>query len=288
MAPLALRDRTTRWLWRLLPKRLLSAIIGGCAWCSVPRAIRRKVLGGFVRAYRIDMSEAEKALAEYCSFDDLFTRRLRPDARPIAAGLGVVVSPADGRVVEAGVVREGQVIIAKGSPFTLSELLADEELARRLEGGTFHVIYLSPQNYHRVHSPTGGAIAGWQHVPGALFPVNAPSVRREPRLFARNERLVSVVDGEAGECAVVMVAAVGVGHITLAYDADVGTHRAAFRKRAVHQRRFDPRPPVERGGELGVFHMGSTVVTIFPPGKVTLDPVVPGVEIRMGSRIGVC
>src|SRR6185503_19618757 len=157
-----------------------------------------------------------------------------PGARPIDATPGRVVSPADGTVVECGLATAGTLIQAKGISFDLATLLGDEAEARRLEGGAYLITYLSPKDYHRVHFPVGGKVVGWNHIPGALFSVGAESVRREPGLFVRNERLVTLIEMEGGgRCAVVMVAAVGVGHITVSYDADIATHGPRFRRAAV-------------------------------------------------------
>jgi phosphatidylserine decarboxylase len=205
----------------------------------------------------------------------------------VAAAPDGVVSPADGVVVECGVVTEGKMIQAKGHLFTLAELLADDDAAARLEGGPYLITYLSPKDYHRVHAPVGGRVIGWDHVPGTLFSVNAHSVRREPGLFVRNERLVTLIEMESGAlAAVVMVAAVGVGHITVAYDDDIGTHRRAFVKAAVRKRRYDVPKPVARGDELGVFHLGSTTIVVFEPGRVALDALPAGEVTKMGVGIG--
>jgi phosphatidylserine decarboxylase len=116
--------------------------------------------------------------------------------------------------------------------------------------------------------------------------VNDASVRREPGLFAKNERFVSVIDSEAGLCAVVMVAAVGVGHITASYDPDVATHADAFGASAARHKRFDQPPAIARGGELGTFNLGSTSIVIFQAGRVRLDDVAGGSVTRMGQAMG--
>jgi phosphatidylserine decarboxylase len=269
-----------------MPQRALSAIIGWGARRALPAAVRPSFLRSFARKYGIDASEAEKSLEEYSGVAELFTRRLRPDVRPVDRTPGVVVSVADGTVVDRGVVTAGRIIDAKGTSFALADLLADAELAGALDGGAFEVTYLSPRDYHRVHSPAGGRITGWHYVPGALFPVNSQSVVREPGLFARNERFVTVLDTEAGRCAVVMVAAVGVGHITASYDPDVATHSSGFAGREIRHKHFPSPPPVERGAELGIFHLGSTTIVVFEPGRVTLDLVAPGSPARVGRAMG--
>jgi phosphatidylserine decarboxylase len=232
------------------------------------------------------VEEAEKPLAEYGGFDEFFTRRLRAGARPIDANPASVVSPADGTVVDCGVASAGKLIQAKGVFFELSELLADGAAAARLEGGAYLITYLSPRDYHRVHAPLGGRVIGWNHVPGDLFSVNGKSVLREPGLFTRNERFVTFIEGDAGFAAVVMVAAVGVGHVTAAYDTDVATHDARFVQAAVRRRVYGTPRPIARGDELGVFHLGSTTIAVFQPGKVTLDGFAVGASTKMGASIG--
>jgi phosphatidylserine decarboxylase len=286
MSPLSFGDRVARSAWRVTPQRALSEIIGWGARCNLPGSVRASFLRSFARKYGIDVAEAEKPIEEYSGLQEFFTRRLRPGARPIEATPEAVVSPADGTVVDRGVINDGRLVDAKGTAFTLEDLLADAELAAALDGGSFDVTYLSPRDYHRVHAPASGRIVAWHYIPGKLFPVNESSVRREPGLFAKNERFVTVIDGEAGRCAVVMVAAVGVGHITASYDPEVATHAADFAGGDIAHKRFEVPPEIRRGGELGVFNLGSTTIVIFQPGRVVLDALPPGSTTRMGQRMG--
>jgi phosphatidylserine decarboxylase len=273
-------------MWRMAPKWAVSGVVGWSAGLKLPSVIRTGVLERFARAYGIDVSEAEKPLAEYQAVDEFFTRRLRPGLRPIASGSECVISPADGTVVDCGTVSSGRLIQAKGVFFQLSELLADEDVAGRLEGGAYLITYLSPRDYHRVHSPVAGRVVGWNHVPGTLFSVNGKSVLREPGLFTRNERFVTFIEGAAGLAAVVMVAAVGVGHVTAAYDPGVATHTTEFIDAAVRRRTYDQPRPIARGEELGTFHLGSTTIVVFQPGKVKLDQLVAGTSTKMGASVG--
>jgi phosphatidylserine decarboxylase len=273
-------------MWRMVPKRALSGAIGWGASRDLPPSLREGLLARFARGYGIDVAEAEKPLGAYSGFDDFFTRRLRTGARPIDARPDRVVSPADGTVVDGGVVTAGKLLQAKGVLFSLSDLLADEEAAHRLEGGAYLITYLSPRDYHRVHAPMAGRVVGWHHIPGSLFSVNGKSVLREPGLFARNERFVTLIESPAGLVAVVMVAAVGVGHITASYDPDVATHAARFRRAAVRSRHYESPPPIGRGDELGIFHLGSTTIVVFEPGKVALDTFPAGTSTKMGAAIG--
>ena len=274
-------------MWRIVPKRAVSKAIGWGASRGLPVRLRGMMLSRFARAYGIDLDEAEKPLGDYADFDELFTRRLRTGARPIADEPGGIVSPADGIVVECGLATEGKLIQAKGTLFELSELLSDGEIAARLMGGAYLITYLSPKDYHRVHSPVGGRVIGWRHIPGTLFSVGAKSVAIEPGLFVRNERFVTLIEMDSGGlCAVVMVAAIGVGHVTVSYDAEVATHRPRFLRAAVRHRHYDDPKPIRRGEELGIFHLGSTTIAVFEPGRAELGSFAGGEAMKMGIAIG--
>ncbi len=274
-------------MWRIVPKRAVSRAIGWGASRGLPVRLRGMMLSRFARAYSIDLDEAEKPLGDYADFDELFTRRLRTGARPIADEPGGIVSPADGIVVECGLATSGKLIQAKGTLFDLSELLGDGEVATRLVGGAYLITYLSPKDYHRVHSPVGGRVIGWRHIPGTLFSVGAKSVATEPGLFVRNERFVTLIEMEGGGlCAVVMVAAIGVGHVTVSYDAEVATHRPWFLRAAVRHRLYDEPKPIRRGEELGIFHLGSTTIVVFEPGRAELGNFAAGEAMKMGIGIG--
>ena len=286
MSTLSLGERVVRSAWRLAPQRTLSGVVGWGARRKLPKPVRALVLKSFARKYEIDLAEAEWPLDQYTSLHEFFTRKLRPGARSVAAESNAVVAPSDGVVCDSGVVSAGMLLEAKGSAFTLSDLLADSELAARLEGGPYLVTYLSPRDYHRVHSPVSGRIAAWTHIPGRLFPVGSRSVARETGLFARNERFVTFIEGAAGVSVVVMVAAVGVGHITASYDPEVATHTPGFATGAVRRKSFAEPPRIMRGDELGVFNLGSTTIAVFEPEHVVLEKLEVGSSLRMGSVVG--
>ena len=192
-------------------------------------------------------------------------------------------------MIEGGTVAAGQLLDAKDAGFTLADLLADGEAARRLEGGAYLATYLSPRDYHRVHAPVGGKVVAWHHVPGRLFPVNDRSVAREPGLFSKNERFVTLIEGPAGLCAVVMVAAVGVGHITASYDPEVATHANGFsRGRCPAQAASTEPVPIAAGRRAGDLQPGIDDDHRLRTGHASsLDPVRPaGPTIRMGAPLG--
>ena len=283
MPTLSFGERVARSAWRMTPQRALSQVIGWGATRTLPGPLRGVLLRSFARQYGIDVSEAEKPIEQYSGLQEFFTRRLRPEARPLPRDAHAIASPADGFVIAGGTIAAGMLLDAKDAGFTLADLLADPDAAHRLEGGPYLATYLSPRDYHRVHAPVGGQVVAWHHVPGRLFPVNGRSVAREPGLFSKNERFVTLLEGEAGLCAVVMVAAVGVGHITASYDPEVSTHRNGFSTGAIRHKRLVPPVPVSRGQELGIFNLGSTTIIVFERSRVSLEALPPGAPIRMGA-----
>lgn len=278
-----LRERFTVDALRWAPKGALTHGIGWAARRKVPRPLRAGLYKGFSARAGVDLSEVPAPLESFERFDDFFTRTLPPGARPIEGGDDVVVSPCDGVLSEVGVSDGGRLIQCKGRDYTVRGLLTDESEARVYTGGAYATIYLAPRNYHRVHTPTGGAITGYRHVPGAFFPVNPPSVRGVAGLFSINERLITYVDGPLGRVAVVMVAAMGVGHMTVSYDT-VETHRREGRHGST--RVYSTPKPVAKGDELGMFHLGSTVILLFQPGRVTFAGLEKGRPVRMGETLG--
>lgn len=267
-----------------LPKHALSRLAGAATRARLPGPLLRTAMRGFAARYGVDLSESPP-LESYRTFGEFFARPLLPGRRPIAPGAEVVVSPVDAVVSEAGIAAGGRLVQAKGVEYAAEELLADAPLARRLAGGAFATLYLSPRDYHRIHFPLGGRVTGWRYAPGSLWPVNPTSVANVPGLFARNERLVTVMETPLGLCAVVAVGATVVGRVRAYYDPGVPLTNLPG---AVPGSRDYPAPiAAEKGAELGAFEMGSTVILLFEPGRVVLSSsVVPGARVRVGEAIG--
>jgi phosphatidylserine decarboxylase len=270
-------------LLRWAPKRGFSSAVGLAARQALPRFARKPLYTAFARRVGVNLDEVERPLDEYPSLDAFFVRGLKPGVRPIARDPDVVVSPCDGAIAEFGVVAAGRMMQAKGIDYKLANLVPDADAALRFEGGTYVTIYLAPRDYHCVHFPADGALNGFQHIPGALFPVNALAARNIGGLFTINERLVTFLDTGFGEIAVVMVAATGVGHMTVSYDA-VETH-ATGKGRPGARVRYSAGRRVDRGENLGAFHLGSTVILLFEPGRIQLESFVLGQRLRVGEPI---
>lgn len=281
--------RATLALLRRLPQAALSRSLGHLADIPLPRRLRRVVLGRFARAVGADVSEIERPLRDYGSVNEFFVRRLKPGARDWPAERLAVASPVDGVIGAVGRIEHGTAVQAKGRPYSVAELLGDPAAGGAYEGGWFITLYLSPRHYHRVHAPVDGTIAHARHVPGALFPVNAPSVAHVPHLFARNERVLCVIDSPIGAAAVVAVGAYNVARISTAFDPDWGGPLGWVSNRrdaSVRERRYHPPLRIARGQELMAFHLGSTVVLLFAEAALELDPDCrPGTEVRLGRTL---
>ena len=249
---------------RVLPRTRITRAVGKLCDLPLPPLVSRAVVGAYVKAYQVDLDEAAPLNGQgaYASFDAFFTRPLREGARVIDQPTSGLVSPADGRLDAYGPVQDVGLITVKGRPYRAQDLLGSTAAADRYRGGQFAVIYLSPRDYHRVHSPVPGRIVEVRSCPGDLFPVNSISERHIPDFLVRNRRVaIDIETDDFGTVTVVMVAAMIVGRITVsgvadACDVPLGTHQ--------------PQPPVELelGDELSVFHLGSTAVLFTEPGKV--------------------
>lgn len=270
-------------LLRWAPKRLFSSLVGHAARRKLPRLLRAPLYSRFARRYGANLTEVERPLDEYTSFDAFFTRRLRDGARRIADDDDAIVSPCDGTIAESGIAGGGRMIQAKGIDYRLQSLIPDRDAAERFEGGAYLTIYLAPRDYHRVHFPAEGHVTGFQHVPGAVFPVNRLASQNIGGLFTINERLITFQSSPVGEIACVMVAATGVGNMSVTYDA-VETRREGRGRPGPRVSYSAPRS-VKRGEELGAFHLGSTVILLFEPGRVKLLPMAVGQGVHLGEPI---
>jgi phosphatidylserine decarboxylase len=266
------KDAVIVSLLSLTPRKRGARTMG---WFARTKASRMMVRM-FVRMYGVDASEAEHPMSAYPTLEALFTRKLKAGARPIDTTPGGIVSPVDGVVAFVGRTTGGTVEVAPGRPTTIAHLL-DEKLEGEQD---CVVIYLSPKDYHRVHVPREGAVVRWRYVPGTLWPVFPAAVKRVKKLFEKNERVAVRFETEHGPLDVVLVGAFGVGRITLSF-CDLVTNSGG--KAAV----AEPKPPARlgRGEELGVFHLGSTVVLVAPPGcwRFTVNK---GDRVRVGESIG--
>ena len=257
----------------------MSRLLGAAAR-SRQRHLKRLLIAAFSKAYRVDLGEAQgRGAHDFASFNDFFARRLLPGARPIVDGAGCLACPADGTVSQAGEIREGRLVQAKRRGYAAADLLGDADFADSLMGGSFATIYLAPRDYHRVHAPCDARLVSSLELPGRLFSVNAVTERHVPNLFARNERLALRLEAAFGECALVLIGALIVASIAVAWpDGPV----SPYRRRKL---RVPDGVSFQRGDEVGAFLLGSTVVALFPPGVTLAERMAAGARVRMGELL---
>ena len=260
-----------------VPRRALTQFMG---WFS---RIRQPLIRDIsIAAWRwfdpsLDLTEARHT--RFASLHDCFIRELRTGARPVAGATDVLVSPADAIVGAHGRIAEGWVVQAKDDRYPLAELLCDPALATAYTGGAFVTLRLTAAMYHRFHAPEDGIVRRVTYVPGDVWNVNPPALRRVARLFCRNERAVVQleVEGLSAPLLLVAVAAVLVASIRVhALGGLVRTERPSVRACA---------SPVARGDEMGWFEHGSTIVVIAPPGIEPCERLREGTGIRMGEPL---
>lgn len=270
-------------LQHVLPQHALSRLAGRLAASERPW-LRDRLIRRFVAAYGVDLGEAERGIGQFASFNDFFTRELKPGARPLDDARAFILSPADGAISQLGPITGGRIIQAKGRDYSVAEVLGcGAEEAARFEGGAFMTIYLSPKDYHRVHMPAAGTLAATSYIPGDLYSVNLATAAGVDRLFARNERLACRFDGPDGHFASVMVGAMIVAGIDTVWPNAFRTHADA----PVHEDFTGAGHAFAAGDEMGRFYLGSTVVLLFEPGRVAwLEGLKEGDPLRMGRAIG--
>ncbi len=269
-------------LSHVLPQHTLSALVRAATrwrW----RPWKDWLIRHVVRRYAVDLSAAEDPdPTHYAHFDAFFTRALKPGARPLDDDARSLLSPADGRISQAGTIRDGRIVQAKGRDYSVAELLGDAAATERYAHGSFVNVYLSPRDYHRVHMPCVGRLLETLHIPGRLFSVSPAAVAGVDRLFARNERLICHFDGAQGPFVVVMVGALLVSGISTAWAGTVVPPYAHVPQRVRHAG-----PQLAAGAEMARFHMGSTVIVLLPAGAATLQAgLEAGLAVRMGQRLG--
>ncbi len=267
----------------LLPKGALTNFAGRIAGAK-GGAMTTRLIRWFVGRYDVNMDEAlDPDITHYASFNDFFTRALRPDARPLAKA--DYVCPVDGRISQFGTIDKDQIFQAKGHHFSTTALVGgDAALAARFEHGSFANLYLSPRDYHRIHMPCDGRLTRMIYVPGELFSVNPTTARGIPGLFARNERVVCVFDTANGPFVMTLVGATIVGSMATVWHGVVNPPRTGQVRDWSYA---NDNVVLKQGEELGRFLLGSTVVMLFPQGTVNFNANwQPAGPVQLGEVMG--
>ena len=265
----------------LMPKKALTAFGGKIASAAAGDKTTR-LIAWFVAKYGVNMAEAENPdIASYKTFNEFFTRALKPGARIMATA--DLVCPVDGAISQFGAIEGDQIFQAKGHHYsTLAVVGGDARLAAKFQGGHFATIYLSPRDYHRIHMPCAGTLEKMIYVPGDLFSVNPATAHGVPGLFARNERVVCEFDTTSGPFVMILVGATIVGSMATVWHGVVNPPRTS----SIREWLYPDGPQFAQGAEMGRFLLGSTVVMLLPQGPLSFNPAwAPAVAVRLGEQM---
>lgn len=252
--------------------RGITWFMGLLAACKFPVWLMKRVVRRYIRAYNINMDEYEYEPARYTSFNAFFTRHFKPGMRNFAEG---VASPAEGLITAAGSFDKGQLFHVKGSYYPVSALLNQEV---HIAEGSFATIYLSPADYHRVHAPFDCTVTRIDYRRGKLKTVKPGQVSKEPLLYCENDRVIIEGISEYGRFFMVLVGAVVVGKIKLAFID--GVRKGCF---------FDNlQTDLIKGEEAGLFELGSTVILLFENDTLAKAELLEGKHVLLGESLLNC
>jgi phosphatidylserine decarboxylase len=262
-----------------IPRRLATRLAGW--FCEIEQPLVRDASIGVWKLFAGDPQLHEARKSTFDSLHDCFIRELKDGARPVDAAPGLLVSPCDGIVGPCGRIEGSTLIQAKRSTYTLADLLIDPELASAYRDGVYVTLRLTASMYHRFHAPDDCEVREVRHVAGDHWNVNPIALRRVPRLFCRNERVVVPARLQAtGE----MVTLVAVGAILVA-----GIHlNFADLTLNMHYRgpsRIACRATLARGEEMGYFRHGSTILVIAGRNRSPAPNLHEGHTVRMGEPL---
>lgn len=272
------------YLQNILPHQLINYLAYSIAEKQWPW-LKNHLISDFIDKNNIDMSEAlYKHPEHYRTFNDFFTRPLKKGIRPLPEDPTLISSPVDGTISQIGQIENGQIIQAKQHNYSLTALLAgNKELAKTFNHGLFSTIYLSPVDYHRVHMPCNGRLKQMIYVPGSLYSVNQKTTNSIQGLYALNERVISIFDTEYGDMAVIMVGAMVVGSMETTWAGQVKSKSRQITCRSYENKNIY----LERGDEMGLFKLGSTVIVLFADADINwLEYHQSGNKIKMGQVLG--
>lgn len=252
----------------LVKRKLLSSLYG--KMMNAPKSVKR--IEPFVNQLGIDMTEAQKPMNEFTSFNDFFYRKLKTTARPIGEGL---ISPADAKVIAFENVEDLGKFYVKGQKFTLSAFLQNEELAEKHKNSVLLIFRLAPNDYHRYHFPYSGKVSDITEIKGQYLSVSPYALTPNfTRVFCENKREYTILTTkEKGEIILCPVGATMVGTII---------------------ETFAPNSEIKKGEEMGYFAFGgSSVVMLIEKDTFKIDSDIlensknrMETAVEMGERIG--
>jgi phosphatidylserine decarboxylase len=261
-----------------LPRRWLTLFTGWLSRLEQP-LVRDFCIAIWRLFSELDLSEARAT--HFKSLHECFTRELKDGARRVDPDPAVLVSPCDAIIGAMGRVAAGSVLQAKGFPYTLMDLLGDDELVRSYLNGSYVTLRLASGMYHRFHAPYDCRVEQVTYISGDTWNVNPIALKRIEKLFCKNERAIIrcrlVPSGQL--ITLVAVAAILVASVRLHF-LDVLLH---LRYRGPNTIPCDA--SLHKGDEMGWFQHGSTIIAFAPEGVALCDRLRQGSIIRMGEPL---
>ncbi|HHW36854.1 MAG TPA: phosphatidylserine decarboxylase [Bacillales bacterium] len=227
--------------------------------------ISNKLIPSFIKVFKINESEFEKNSNEYKSLHDFFVRTLKEGVRPIDGDSRTVISPVDGYVEDIGTITEDRNIFVKGQLFSIRKMMGNDPAFDKYIDGVFMIIYLSPKDYHRIHSPVSGKVISQWDRGGKSYPVNKWGLKYGRSPLAENYRKISEIECNGAHVVLAKVGALFINSVTLTHKNDL----------------------LEKGEEIGYFSFGSTVILLFEKSSFKADNSIKNQSIKMGQKIGV-
>ncbi|XP_074474566.1 phosphatidylserine decarboxylase proenzyme, mitochondrial isoform X1 [Sebastes fasciatus] len=307
-------------LYRSFPTRLLSRAWGRLNGVELPTWLRKPIYSLYIWTFGVNMQEAAvEDLHHYRNLGEFFRRRLKPAVRPLCAS-SCLISPADGKILHFGQVKNSEVEQVKGVTYSLENFLGPQKrrgnessssfrdlLLTSPDNDLFHVVvYLAPGDYHCFHSPTDWRVELRRHFPGSLMSVNPGVARLVKELFCLNERVALTGQWQHGFFSLTAVGATNVGSIRVYFDQELQTNAPRYSKGSFQDRSYvavddqvvkaageggvacveGEGVVLEKGAAVGEFNLGSTIVLLFEAPKDFSFNLQPGQRIRVGEGLG--
>jgi phosphatidylserine decarboxylase len=261
----------------------LSQVFGRFA-SKVHTPFLQKIINqSYVKLMGLDMGDFNPP-ASYPTLNALFTRKLMKP-RVFSPDSQAIISPCDALITEVGEIHQGQALQIKGMSYRVNEVLGDKILdtvKHKFTAGKFINFYLSPRDYHRYHLPLDMQVLRAVHIPGKLYPVNIPTLKRKVDLFIENERVViECLADNNKRFFMILVGALNVGKMEVSFEPSIQTN-SAIRTPQLYTY-CDLK--LKKGDDFGCFQMGSTIVMLFEEDMLSTSLEV-GDNVRFGQTIG--
>ena len=258
----------------LLIQRFLTSIAYRLSKCRLPW-LKNYLITYFIKRHHIHWEDFQtEDPYQFACFDDLFTRHIKPQKRPIDKKT-LICSPCDGFILNTGKTAQGSLLQVKGNPYSMTQLLNCKTLPDWCYHAYYTTLYLAPHHYHRYHSPMDMKLLTAHYIPGKLHSVNPQYLKKVPEVFSTNERLIIYAETSAGPLIYIIVGACLVSGIETPWTGII--------RQVGIEKTFNIQKKISKGDSMGTFHFGSTIIllTQFPSNCLHK----PGTEVRMGQAL---